>query len=107
MDGDGWLPDIWDPYSADFLYGCLICAQSNDKPGPGGVKQHLTWGILNSTLEGLFNIACVQGYSQEMNFEVMDSKWGIVGKGYIIARHVPGALEGSSRSTNGNLTATS
>lgn len=85
MHGDSWLPKEIDPYTIDALFGCYFYAKSNPLPGPAGVPQRLTWGILNSTLEGLFQIAYVQGYSQEMNWRVIDSKWGQVGNGYIKA----------------------
>ncbi len=94
--GDGWLPADRDPYSADIGYGCYISMQSNSVPGPGGRKQHLTWGIMNSTLEGLFNIAYVQGYSQEMRFKVLDSGLGIVANGSIKAGHL-GLEKGDDR----------
>lgn len=85
IHGDGWLPRDLDPYIADEYLGCHIFAESNKLPGPGGVRQHLTWGILNSTLQGLFQIAYIQGYSQEMNWRVVDGRWGQVGNGYIKA----------------------
>ncbi|KAI4102255.1 MAG: hypothetical protein L6R37_004505 [Teloschistes peruensis] len=85
IHGDSWVPEEIDPYTDDPRFGCYFYAKSNPLPGPGGVAQHLTWGILNSTLEGLYQIAYVQGYSQEMNWRVVDSKWGQVGNGYIKA----------------------
>ncbi|KAL9576518.1 MAG: hypothetical protein Q9212_007033 [Teloschistes hypoglaucus] len=88
MRGDSWLPKEIDPYTDDSQFGCYFYAKSNPLPGPGGAPQHLTWGILNSTLEGLFQIAYFQGYSQEMNWRVVDSKWGQVGSGYIKAGSV-------------------
>lgn len=83
--GDGWLPARRDPYWADFGYGCYVLLGSSKTPAASGVRQQLTWGILNSTFEGLFNIAYVQGYSQEMRFDVMDSSWGTVSHGVIKA----------------------
>ncbi|KAI4095701.1 MAG: hypothetical protein LQ344_001418 [Seirophora lacunosa] len=82
---DRWLPPAWDPYIADWHWGAYIFVESSEKPGRGGRPQHLTFGILNSTFEGLFQIAYVLGYSQELDFEVLDSDWGIVGAGYIMA----------------------
>lgn len=82
--GDRWVPDFWDPCTADAQYGCYIYVESSKRPGPGGFQQHMTWGILNSTFEGLFQITYVVGYSQELLFEVLDSGWGIVALGYIM-----------------------
>ncbi|KAL8846008.1 MAG: hypothetical protein Q9221_008870 [Calogaya cf. arnoldii] len=97
--GDSWLPASREPYSEDFQYGCYISMWSNKVPGPGGRKQRLTWGIMNSTLEGLFNIAYVQGYSYEMRFDVLDSGWGIVALGYIKSGSMfePGLRKGGGR----------
>ncbi|KAL8758551.1 MAG: hypothetical protein Q9199_001404 [Rusavskia elegans] len=97
--GDGWLPAKQEPYTEDFQYGCYISMWSNSLPGDGGRKQHLTWGIMNSTLEGLLNIAYVQGYSYEMKFDVVDSGWGRVSEGYIKAGSIyaAGLREGDGR----------
>ncbi len=49
-------------------------------------KNKLTWGIVNSALEGLFQFLSVYGVgSQSQNplvFQVNDGAWGEVGKGY-------------------------
>ncbi len=98
--GDRWLPADREPYTKDFQYGCYVSMWSNNLPAEGGRKQHLTWGIMNSTLEGLRNIAYVQGYSYEMKFDVVDSGWGIVSEGYIKAgsKHAVGSRGGGDGS---------
>ncbi|KAL8939340.1 MAG: hypothetical protein Q9216_003404 [Gyalolechia sp. 2 TL-2023] len=82
-EGDGYLPPVWDPFIADYNWECWILVQSSSKSGPGGVKPPLTLTKLEQTFQGLFNIAYVQGYSQEMNFEISADGLGIVGSGYI------------------------
>ncbi|KAL8837229.1 MAG: hypothetical protein Q9170_002602 [Blastenia crenularia] len=105
--GDGWLPPMHDPYTMDFLWGCYIHTISSKKLGPSGATQHLTWGILSSTYKGLFQIAYVQGYSQEMTFDVLDSNWGTVGHGYIMAGSIYGTLVQINGTVNGSLVADS
>ncbi|KAL8723885.1 MAG: hypothetical protein Q9181_007105 [Wetmoreana brouardii] len=84
--GDGWLPDTLDPYIVDGDLGCYVYAESDGKmPPPGKRRQHLTWGILSSALTGLYRFSITYGYAQEMHWSVLDSRWGIVGVGYIKA----------------------
>ncbi|KAL8766845.1 MAG: hypothetical protein Q9209_006503 [Squamulea sp. 1 TL-2023] len=99
--GDGWLPEDRDPYLEDHKFGCYISMGSSKLPGPGGVKQHLTWGIMNSTLAGLMKIAYIEGYAQEMRFDVLDSGWGMVAYGYIKAGFMySGLKEGGGVTTD-------
>ena len=97
--GDGQLPAKWDPYTEDFSYGCYVSVLSNTAPAAGGAKSQLTWGILNSTLEGLLNIAYVQGYAYEMKFSVLDAGRGMVSRGYIKAGSIYRAGLGDGKST--------
>lgn len=83
--GDRWLPSGLDPYIEDAKYGCYFYAESNKQLGPGMRRQHLTWGILSSTLVGLYHFAVIQRYSQEMEWRVLDASWGFVGSGKITA----------------------
>lgn len=103
--GDGPLGPMWDPFIADFNFGCWIAIQSSDKPGPSGVEQHLMWGILESTFKGLFNIAYVQGYSQEMDFEVLVGMLGIVGTGHITFGSIGGVPVSTDALVNDTLVA--
>ncbi|KAL8654713.1 MAG: hypothetical protein Q9210_001331 [Variospora velana] len=99
-EGDRWLPPAWDPFIADWHWGAYIFAESSKLPAPGGGPQYLTFGILNSTFEGLFQIAYVLGYSQELDFRISDGNWGIVGSGYIMAGTVHGGLVRAHGGTN-------
>ncbi|KAI4276833.1 MAG: hypothetical protein LQ337_002217 [Flavoplaca oasis] len=94
--GDGQLPAKIDPFTEDFSYGCYVSVWSNRVPG---AQSQLTWGDLNSTLEGLLNIAYVQGYAYEMKFSVSDVGRGMVSRGYIKAGsiHRAGLRDGKSR----------
>ena len=97
--GDGQLPAYRDPYTEDFSYGCYVSVGSNTVPAAEGGKSQLTWGMLNSTLEGLLNIAYVQGYAYEMKFSVSDVGRGTVSRGYIKAGSIyqGGLRDGKSR----------
>ncbi|KAL9042534.1 MAG: hypothetical protein Q9180_000545 [Flavoplaca navasiana] len=99
--GDGQLPAKWDPYTEDFSYGCYLSIWSITVPAVEGAKSQLTWGILNSTLEGLLNIAYVQGYAYEMKFSVLDVGRGMVSRGYIKAgsMYQAGLRDGKSRAS--------
>lgn len=90
-EGDGPLPTMWDPFLADFAWGCYVVVQSNNEPGPSGAVQHLTWSMLNSTFVGLYYITYRQMYPYEMNFKIMVVENGMVGHGHIKlgTLHVP------------------
>ncbi|KAL8901676.1 MAG: hypothetical protein Q9192_000435 [Flavoplaca navasiana] len=99
--GDGQLPAKRDPYTEDFSYGCYVSIWSITVPAAEGAKSQLTWGNLNSTLEGLLNIAYVQGYAYEMKFSVLDAGQGMVSRGYIKAGSIyqAGLRDGKSRAS--------
>ncbi|KAL8995530.1 MAG: hypothetical protein Q9169_004759 [Polycauliona sp. 2 TL-2023] len=93
---DGPLPTTMDPYTEDFGYGCYISLGSIART-PAGQRSLLTWGIMNSTLEGLLTIAYVQGYSYEMGIEVVEVGRGKVGEGWVKS----GSIRASTQSSKG------
>ena len=77
---DQWLPyDEW-TYIED-KWSCLITAESSSMPGPMGVKQHLTYGILHSAVAGLWQVMYVEGRFYEVDFAIENAPWGIMGFG--------------------------
>lgn len=79
---DDWLPtDYWSWF--DQRWDCLLTAERNLIPGPGGRPQYLTYGTLHSALVGLWGAMYSKGRYFACDFEIQDGQWGIVGSGSI------------------------
>ena len=77
---DDWLPiDEWSWF--DQRWVCLLTAERNLIPGPGGRPQHLTYGTLHSALVGLWGAMYSKGKYLACDFAISDGQWGIVGSG--------------------------
>lgn len=77
---DGWLPeDDWSWFAE--TWNCLLTAERNLIPGPGGRAQHLTYGVLHNALVGLWGAMYSHGRYFACDFEIEDAQWGIVGSG--------------------------
>ena len=81
--GDGWLPEEYDPFRYDDHSGAKIYAKSAE-------NQHLTWGILGTSLKGLQECVIRNAWFQDAIFQIFDGAWGHVGNGYIV-KSGPGA----------------
>lgn len=73
--GDGWLPT--DPFVFEDKHGLRFMVES-------AKKQHLTWGILESTLKGLQDCVIYNGWYQEVRLQIFDAPWGHVGDGSLL-----------------------
>ena len=63
-----------DPFRFDINVGVSIAAKSRP-------NEHLTWGILSSTLRGLQECLFPNDWYYEAVFKTFDSAWGPVGDG--------------------------
>ncbi len=77
---DGWVPtDDWSWFEEG--WDCLLTADRNLIPAPGGRPQRLTYGVLNDALVGLWMEMYAQGRYFACDFEIRDARWGVVGGG--------------------------
>jgi len=79
---DGWLP------TSDWTYvrqewHCIVTVKRNVFQGPTGLPQHLTYGILHSTMAGLWGALFSKGTYIGAKFEIRHREWGFVGAGSI------------------------
>jgi len=83
MDGkDHWIPtDEWSYVRQK--WDCIVICDANTFPGPSGKKQHLTYGILHSTMAGLWGALISKGNYFGADFDIHDGDWGKVGSGTI------------------------
>lgn len=65
---------VEDPFRFDINIGVSIGAESSP-------HEHLTWGILSSTLRGLQECLLPNDWYNEAAFKIFDSDWGPVGDG--------------------------
>lgn len=75
--GDTWLPTKDDP----FVFGDKLAVRFKAKSAK---KQHLTWGILGSTLKGLQDCLIYNEWYQEARMQIFDAPWGHVGDGSLV-----------------------
>ena len=83
---DGWLSATQDPFRYSIGRGISIFASSYE-------NEHLTWGILASTLKGLQDCLIANSWYQTAIFTIFDSNWGHVGDGSVM-ESVAGMLSG-------------
>ena len=77
--GDGQLPQNVDPFIYDLEQGIFIRCNSSS-------GQHLTWGILDTTISWLnVHLSGYVQYRTEVTFFMWDAPWGLVGSGEITA----------------------
>ena len=79
QDGDSWLPPDLDPYSCNGPYGGRVQMQSVQ-------DQHLTYKILRSTMQGLINVLVIGGEDYDVEVEVFDLDWSLIGHGHVSER---------------------
>lgn len=81
-DGDGWISTSrWTYVKA--AYDCVISAEERPEPGPTGLPQHLTYGILQVTMLGLRAALFDKGLYHGADFDIWDQQWGWVASGAI------------------------
>ncbi len=76
QDGDSWLPPDLDPFSRNGPYGGNVQMRSVQ-------EQHLTYIILRSTMQGLLNVLVIGGEDYDVEVEVFDLDWSLVGVGHV------------------------
>lgn len=77
---DGRLPeDDWSWFAQG--WDCLLTADRNLILGPGGRRQHLTYGNLHAALVGLWTAVYSEGRYFACEFGIEDARWGVVGSG--------------------------
>ena len=82
--GDGWIPfNEWTYIEQP--YDCLVTASANSKPGTGGRKQHITWGMMNSAVLGLWQTMYTGSRFCGCDFEIEVEELGVVGVGSMVA----------------------
>ena len=79
QEGDSWLPPELDPYSRNGPNGGNIQMQSVP-------DRHLTYTILKSTMQGLLNVLVIGGQDYDVEVEVFDLNWSLVGVGHVNER---------------------
>ena len=72
-DGDSTLPD---PYSRNGPWGGNVQMQSVQ-------DHHLTWMILKYTMQGLLNVLVIGEQDYEVEVEVFDMNWRLLGAGNV------------------------
>lgn len=75
-DGDSRLPPDLDPYSCNGPYGGNVRMRSVQ-------NQHLTYRILRSTMQGLLNVLVIGGEDYDVEVEVFNWDWSLVGIGHV------------------------
>jgi len=75
--GDSWLPTKDDPFVFEDNLGVSFMAKSAE-------KQHLTCGILGTTLKGLQDCEIYNEWYQEARMQIFDAPWGHVGDGSLL-----------------------
>lgn len=79
--GDGWLSTEDEPYTIS-IPGCVFFAKSNSIPVHAR-QQHLTYGIVNSVLAGLWQWMIIGNRLDVVTFDIEDATWGVVGMGVV------------------------
>lgn len=74
---DGWLSHSEDPFRLHTQRGVSVMAKSAQ-------SQHLTWGILDSTMKGLQDCLIKNKWYQAAWFQIFDGQWGQVGWGSLM-----------------------
>ena len=79
-----------DPFRFDIDIGVSVAAKSRP-------NEHLTWGILSSTLRGLQECLFPNDWYEEVVFKIFDSAWGPVGDGSVMGYERTVDLRGGMR----------
>ncbi|MCJ1454507.1 hypothetical protein MMC28_004860 [Mycoblastus sanguinarius] len=70
--GDSWLPPSLDPYTWNGPYGGSLMTRSV-------LDQHITFGIMKSTMQGLLDILVIGEKNYQVDVEISDLNCGLMG----------------------------
>lgn len=76
QEGDSWLPSDLDPYSRNGPYGGNVRMRSVQ-------DQHLTYSVLKSTMQGLLDVLVIGGQDYDVEVEVFNLDWSLIGTGQV------------------------
>lgn len=76
QEGDSWLPSDLDPYSRNGPYGGNVRMRSVQ-------DQHLTYSVLRSTMQGLLDVLVIGGQDYDVEVEVFNLDWSLIGTGQV------------------------